>query len=247
MAKFEDNISPYISFVEGSAPSSPAATNFRLFYDSADHLLKWKNSAGTVVAIATGTALADQGVFTYLDGTVAAAPGTPASGKLRVYAKTGKVLAVKDDAGVETVLGAGGSGVDNWLIDLNPLTGSHGNTNWTTMNIDAAEIWAADIESSGAQNDEIYWDLGISGGTWDFSLLHHKGSNRGIYTVSIDGSSIGTIDGYNGSPSKNIISVITGASITAGKRRLKLKMATKNGSSSNYFGTIGIIQLRRTA
>jgi hypothetical protein len=112
VTKFEDNISPYLSFVEGSAPSSPAATNFRLFYDSSDHLLKWKNSAGTVTAIATGTALTDQGVFTYLDGTVAAAPGTPASGKLRLYAKTGKVLAVKDDAGVETVLGAGGGGSD---------------------------------------------------------------------------------------------------------------------------------------
>lgn len=53
MAKFEDNISPYISFVEGSAPSSPAATNFRLYYDSSDHLLKWKNSAGTVVPVMT--------------------------------------------------------------------------------------------------------------------------------------------------------------------------------------------------
>jgi hypothetical protein len=59
MAKFEDNISPYLSFVEGAAPSSPAATNFRLFYDSADHLLKWKNSAGVVTAIATGTPLTD--------------------------------------------------------------------------------------------------------------------------------------------------------------------------------------------
>jgi hypothetical protein len=51
--------------------------------------------------------IADQGTITYLDGTVAAAPGTPAAGKLRVYAKTGKVLAVKDDAGAETVLGSG--------------------------------------------------------------------------------------------------------------------------------------------
>lgn len=57
MTLFQDNISPYISFVEGSAPSSPAATNFRLYYDSSDHLLKWKNSAGTVTTIATGTPL----------------------------------------------------------------------------------------------------------------------------------------------------------------------------------------------
>lgn len=36
------------------APSSPAATNFKLYFDSSDHLLKWKNSAGTVTTIATG-------------------------------------------------------------------------------------------------------------------------------------------------------------------------------------------------
>lgn len=52
-------------------------------------------------------ALADTDAITYLDGTVAAAPATPAAGKLRIYAKTGKVLAVKDDAGLETVLGVG--------------------------------------------------------------------------------------------------------------------------------------------
>ena len=54
--------------------------------------------------------LVDTGVITYLDGTVAAAPATPGAGTLRIYAKTGPALAVKDDAGNETVLGAGGGG-----------------------------------------------------------------------------------------------------------------------------------------
>ncbi len=59
MTKASDNLYPSVLFVEGSAPSSPAATNFRLYYDSSDHLLKWKNSAGTVTTIATGSPLAD--------------------------------------------------------------------------------------------------------------------------------------------------------------------------------------------
>ena len=63
------------------------------------------SSWSTWATISAG--IADQGAFTFLDGTVAAAPATPAAGKLRVYAKTGKVLAVKDDAGVETVFGSG--------------------------------------------------------------------------------------------------------------------------------------------
>jgi hypothetical protein len=111
MTKASDNIFPKVTFLEGAAPSSPSASDFHLYFDSADHLLKWKNSAGAVTTIATGTSgLSDQGVITYLDGTVAAAPGTPAAGKLRIYAKTGKVFAVKDDAGVETVLTAASAG-----------------------------------------------------------------------------------------------------------------------------------------
>jgi hypothetical protein len=106
VTKASDNIFPKVTFVEGSAPSSPSATDFHLYFDSSDHLLKYKDSSGTVKILGQG--VADQGTFTYLDGTVGSAPATPASGKLRLYAKTGKVLAVKDDAGVETVLGAGG-------------------------------------------------------------------------------------------------------------------------------------------
>lgn len=45
--------------------------------------------------------LADQGTFTYLDATEAAAPSTPASGKVRIYAKSDGRIYSKDDGGVE--------------------------------------------------------------------------------------------------------------------------------------------------
>ena len=50
-----DNIWPKIIVSEAAAPAAPAAGQFKLYFDSADHLLKWKNSAGTVTTIATGT------------------------------------------------------------------------------------------------------------------------------------------------------------------------------------------------
>ncbi len=68
------------------------------------------SGVGATKTITIPGGLADQGVITFLDGTVAAAPATPGAGKLRIYAKTGPALAVKDDAGNETVLGAGGGG-----------------------------------------------------------------------------------------------------------------------------------------
>ncbi len=45
-----DNIFPKVILVEGSAPSSPSASDFKLYVDSSDHLLKIKNSAGTVTS-----------------------------------------------------------------------------------------------------------------------------------------------------------------------------------------------------
>lgn len=53
MTVASNNIFPKVTLVEGAAPSSPAATNFSLYFDSSDHLLKWKNSAGTVTTVAS--------------------------------------------------------------------------------------------------------------------------------------------------------------------------------------------------
>lgn len=96
----------------GTLAARPAAqaSNEGYIYSASDASLYRSNGSSWDTIASTG--LADQGTFTFLDGTVAAAPATPAAGKLRMYAKTGKVLAVKDDAGVETVLGAGGGGSD---------------------------------------------------------------------------------------------------------------------------------------
>lgn len=162
-------------------------------------------------------------------------------------AGTGEIHKAEWNAG-HTVSGE----IENWTLDILVASGmSSGDTNWHGSSFnDALYYGGYDYESTVGQNDEIYWDVGLSGGTWDFQLIHNTGPNRGIYTVSIDGSSIGTIDGYTASgigAAKFTKSQITGVSITAGKRRIKLKMATKNGSSSAYFGTIQVLSFRRTA
>ncbi len=104
-----------------SRPAATAVGTGTLYACSTHGLIYQSNGAtwSTWATLGTAGALVDQGTFTYVDGTVAAAPGTPAAGKLRIYAKTGKVLAVKDDAGAETVLGSGiaDGGVVSTYID----------------------------------------------------------------------------------------------------------------------------------
>lgn len=54
MALVDDNAFPKVILAEGSAPASPSAGQFKLYVDSSDHLLKYKNSAGVVTTLGAG-------------------------------------------------------------------------------------------------------------------------------------------------------------------------------------------------
>lgn len=133
-----------------------------------------------------------------------------------------------------------------WMYDINVFNGAWANTNWSTITLNTAYAMNGIKESTGAQNAEIIWPVTLSAGTWTFELLHSKNTDVGIYTVYLDDTSIGTIDGY-AADTKNQVGTITSVSVTAtGRYMLKIKMATKNGSSSNYFGRIHHVRLMRT-
>lgn len=130
---------------------------------------------------------------------------------------------------------------------------SHGNTNWDTLFTQTAGTastiaYGGDEESTGAQNAARWWYLDIHPGTWDFSMVHTTAVNRGIYSIRLDDIEVGTIDGYSSPSVANVRSTVSGVKVTSGGRhKLSLVMASKNGSSSSYFGTVAAIQLRRTA
>ena len=136
-----------LTFQSGSAGSSCT------FHTATIEVL---SSGGT----GSGGGLADQGTFTFLDGTVAAAPATPAAGKLRMYATTGKVLAVKDDAGVETVLGAGNEN-DAGALTNATSTGDAGNRadHFPGTSLDAA--WVAEANALAAGPTVKYSAVGM--------------------------------------------------------------------------------------
>lgn len=135
-----------------------------------------------------------------------------------------------------------------WRVDINPLTVPSTQTNWSTLQVNTAQMTNGYLQSSGAQNAEIGWDVTLSAGTWSLSVLGAKSSNLGIITASIDGTSIGTMDQYQAPAlTPNLLFSVVGFTATAGKKRLLLKMATKNASSSSYFGLISVVTLQRTA
>ncbi|HWU23656.1 MAG TPA: hypothetical protein VN088_19110 [Nocardioides sp.] len=100
--------------------------------------------------------------------------------------------------------------------------------------------------SDGAQNDAISFDFVSGAGTYSLELYYLPFTNRGIYTVSVDGVTVGTVDGYLASLSPQR-AVLTGIALTAGQHTVTLTMATKNASSSGYIGMVDRIMLTRTA
>lgn len=125
---------------------------------------------------------------------------------------------------------------------------SFANTNWSTRVNDANQLGMGRLASSGAQNDEVSWQVWMDVGTWKFSLVHNTGAILGIYSVRLDGVEQGTIDGYAGAGASNVYSEVTGISVTtAGVKTLALRMATKNASSTQYYGLIQSIALIKTA
>ncbi len=148
------------------------------------------------------------------------------------------------------------------LIDIDVYPTAVAHTNFNTIFLSAGSLYGGEKRSSSAQNDDITWDIVLSAGTWTVELMHSTGTNRGIYTVSLstDGSSFtnvgsspynasaSTIDGYSAAGTSETRSSLTGITVaTTGRYALRLRMATKNASSSNYLGAIQHVQFRRTA
>lgn len=135
-----------------------------------------------------------------------------------------------------------------WTIDLNVFTTPATQTNWGTIAQSSTLFMGGHRTSTGDQNAEVGWDVVLGAGTWTLSIICRTGADYGIATVSLAGTSAGTIDLYVDPGGDNNSKSITGITVaTTGKKRLLFKMATKNASSSSYKGGLQAVSLVRTA
>jgi hypothetical protein len=99
-----------------------------------------------------------------------------------------------------------------------------------------------------ALNDEAVFKLLFGPGTWKFNLWRTTFSSYGILTVSIDGTTVATLDNYSGASINPGFVATTGITISApGVYDVKLKTTGKNASSSNYNQRIWGFDFTRTA
>jgi hypothetical protein len=128
----------------------------------------------------------------YFDINEESAPGTPAAGKVRVYAKTDAKLYKKDDNGVEQEIGAGGGGGGvNYIA--NPLFADGTVTGWATY-ADAAGTTPVD-GTGGSPNVTFTAQTGaLVRGTFSGRLTKDAANRQGqgaSYNFTIDAADTG--------------------------------------------------------
>ena len=97
--------------------------------------------------------------------------------------------------------------------------------------------------ASHAINDEVNYKIYLAKGTYNLSVLFYRADNRGILTFSTEDGTLGTVDMY-GVSAPNIRGTITGIVVpNSGIKTLSVKIASKNGASSNYYAFINNIIL----
>lgn len=132
-------------------------------------------------------------------------------------------------------------------IFINPMGTAAGHSGWSTVTQQSTHYFGGRRAAVGVSaGSYVYWNVAMRAGTWTLDLFHRQDTANGIYSVQIDGVTVGTIDGYAAAPASTLSSISFTVS-TSGVHELRLAMLTKNASATQYAGLISGINMIRTA
>lgn len=142
-----------------------------------------------------------------------------------------------------------------WQVEINALTYSGSNRSWSTYNgisnyqlVDPM-LYGVMLYNppNGAQGDWLEFDVTLSAGTWSLVMCHYCEHNQAIRSVYIDGTLVGTIDGYANPGEHDRVDTIVGIVVeSTGRHALRIVAATRNGACDGWLLGLQHLTFRRT-
>lgn len=114
-----------------------------------------------------------------------------------------------------------------------------------TLTTYSAGLGGQYIISNDVQGNYREYSVPLAVGTYRLTIIYSQGPTRGIGTLKVNGTTVGTADMYSGGMS-NVVTQVSGIALTAGNHLVRVAMDSKNASSSGYVGLIQHISLLRT-
>jgi hypothetical protein len=132
------------------------------------------------------------------------------------------------------------------LVDINPVPEPTDKNRWDEVALNT-NAWNNAYRRSSANGDQtsyLEWRIPIGAGTWKLAVTYVGTPDAGIMTFLLDGTPIGTVDGYKVSTTFNAEDTISGISVTTpGIYTLRVKTDAKNVASTNYYGYLVWLRL----
>ena len=164
-------------------------------------------------------------------------------------ASSGYAIAASSDAWIRTggtPSTPGGTDTPGYTWEWIPWMASKSNTTFDTRAQSSVQFGGGYLTNSGgAQNSEVVTDFWEDTGTFTYGQVYGGGTDAGICHIRIDDVDKGTIDGYNAGNNAygTVVGVTNG---TAGVKKFAVKMATKNASSTSFYGQLNSAKWTRT-
>jgi hypothetical protein len=135
-----------------------------------------------------------------------------------------------------------------WVVTIDPLLPPFSQDNFDRLYHNGFAYHNGYRGANGAAGATASWKVALAPGTYALDLLYVAWPDAGIMSWSLDGSPIGSIDGYDAAGEFNRPASLPGIVVTGTEvRTLTVTMATKNDSSPDYAAYIEAMQLRRVA
>jgi hypothetical protein len=144
-----------------------------------------------------------------------------------------------------TAADIGAAPADDWNpVNLHAVDSSR-SSNWQAFT--ASATYGPATRTNTQSSGWLEWDITLAAGTFTIDLICFRNPDAGIATLSLDGTTVGTLDLYVAIGNPAVLSLANVVVATGGKKVFRIASGTKNPSSSGFFIRYAASIIRRTA